>query len=57
MDEVYIRYETLFVATDTSRHYLPLPVMKNVIDSMTYTKLVSSFFYYSIWLVDKSYHL
>ncbi|WZZ06208.1 hypothetical protein YC2023_092129 [Brassica napus] len=25
--------------TDTSRHYLPLPVMKNVIDSMTYTKL------------------
>lgn len=24
---------------DTSRHYLPLPVIKNVIDSMTYAKL------------------
>lgn len=46
MDE--IRYETLFVATDTSRHYLPLPVMKNVIDSMTYTKLVSSFLLFNL---------
>ncbi|KAJ8450558.1 hypothetical protein Cgig2_020195 [Carnegiea gigantea] len=30
---------------DTSRHYLPLPVIKNVIDSMTYAKLVRLYCY------------
>ncbi|KAG1328244.1 putative Beta-hexosaminidase 3 [Cocos nucifera] len=27
------------IEVDTSRHYLPVPVIKNVIDSMTYSKL------------------
>lgn len=36
-DQPRFSYRGLLI--DTSRHYLPLPVMKNVIDSMTYTKL------------------
>ncbi|KAG6512541.1 hypothetical protein ZIOFF_030662 [Zingiber officinale] len=36
-DEPRFPYRGLLI--DTSRHYLPLPVMKVVIDSMTYSKL------------------
>ncbi|KAG2322114.1 hypothetical protein Bca52824_015327 [Brassica carinata] len=40
-DQPRFSYRGLLI--DTSRHYLPLPVMKNVIDSMTYTKLIPSY--------------
>uniref|UniRef100_A0A7N0U6L8 Beta-hexosaminidase n=1 Tax=Kalanchoe fedtschenkoi TaxID=63787 RepID=A0A7N0U6L8_KALFE len=36
-DEPRFSFRGLLI--DTSRHYLPLPVIKNVIDSMTYSKL------------------
>jgi hypothetical protein len=34
-----LMFQTNFF-TDTSRHYLPVPVIKGVIDSMTFSKLV-----------------
>ncbi|XP_024030372.1 beta-hexosaminidase 3 [Morus notabilis] len=37
IDEPRFSYRGLLI--DTSRHYLPLPVIKNVIESMTYAKL------------------
>ncbi|CAH2065594.1 unnamed protein product [Thlaspi arvense] len=36
-DQPRLSYRGLLI--DTSRHYLPLPIIKNVIDSMTYAKL------------------
>lgn len=35
------------IGADTSRHYLPLPIVKSVIDSMTYAKLVCNALIYS----------
>ncbi|KAF7132214.1 hypothetical protein RHSIM_Rhsim09G0127900 [Rhododendron simsii] len=37
-DQPRFPYRGLLI--DTSRHYLPLPIIKKVVDSMTYTKLV-----------------
>ncbi|EXC25311.1 Beta-hexosaminidase subunit [Morus notabilis] len=38
-DMIICILNSIFINIDTSRHYLPLPVIKNVIESMTYAKL------------------
>lgn len=38
--QICYKWFQLKFAADTSRHYQPLPIIKNVIDSMAYAKLV-----------------
>jgi hypothetical protein len=44
-------------APDTGRHYLPIPVIKGVIDSMTYSKLVCFTFLHSNKLVNPNVYI